>query len=169
MRVAREAVGADGAVVPQQWLGATTAPGVATDNRRRLDLVIYGASPMGGALCCDATLVSPLTRTGRPQPGTAAHDGAMLRVAERRKQAAYPELRSGGLQQLLVLGTEIGGRWNEAAQLVRDLVRVRAPPALRAGAAGTEQHGARKPVPGPELDRVLDLAEAARPSRLPLR
>ena len=59
VRVAREAVGADGQVVPQQWLSNTTAPGVAPDDRRRLDLVIYGASPMGGALCCDATLVSP--------------------------------------------------------------------------------------------------------------
>ena len=199
VRVAREAVGADGQVVPQQWLCATTAPGVAPDDRRRLDLVIYGASPMGGALCCDATLVSPLTRTGQPQPGTVADDGAMLRVAERRKRAAYPELSSGGPQRLLVLGSEIGGRWNETAQhLVRDLARVRAqraPPALRAAAtsAWTRRWWATLAValqqavsstalgspwpapphasqpPGPELDRVLDLAEAAGPSRLPLR
>ncbi|OLQ14690.1 hypothetical protein AK812_SmicGene1121 [Symbiodinium microadriaticum] len=196
VRVAREAVGADGQVVPQQWLCATTAPGVAPDDRRRLDLVIYGASPMGGALCCDATLVSPLTRTGQPQPGTVADDGAMLRVAERRKRAAYPELSSGGPQRLLVLGSEIGGRWNETAQhLVRDLARVRAqraPPALRAAAtsAWTRRWWATLAValqqavsstalgspwpapphasqpPGPELDRVLDLAEAAGPSRL---
>jgi len=80
VRVAREAVGADGQVVPQQWLSNTTAPGVAPDDRRCLDLVIcYGASPMGGALCCDATLVSPPTRKGQPQPGM--HDGAMLRGA----------------------------------------------------------------------------------------
>ena len=199
VRVAREAVGADGQVVPQQWLCATTAPGVAPDDRRRLDLVIYGASPMGGALCCDATLVSPLTRTGQPQPGTVADDGAMLRVAERRKRAAYPELSSGGPQRLLVLGSEIGGRWNKTAQhLVRDLARVRAqraPPALRAAAtsAWTRRWWATLAVavqqavsstalgspwpapphasqpPGPELDRVLDLAEAAGPSRLPLR
>ena len=43
-----------------------------------------------------------------------------------------------GPQRLLVLGSEIGGRWNETAQrLVRDLVRIRAqraPPALRAAA-----------------------------------
>ena len=43
---------------------------------------------MGGALCCD--------RTGQPQPCTAAHDGAMLRVAERRKRTTYPELSSRG-------------------------------------------------------------------------
>ena len=36
VRVAREAVGADGQVVPQQWLSNTTAPGVAPDDRRRL-------------------------------------------------------------------------------------------------------------------------------------
>ena len=135
MRVARAAVGADGQVV---WLCNTTAPGVAPDDRRRLDLVINGATPMGGALWCEATLVSPFTRTGRPQPCAAAHDGAMLRVAERRKRTAYPELRAGGPQRLLVFGSEVGGRWNEAARgLVRDLARVRAqraPPALRAAA-----------------------------------
>ena len=35
----------------------------------------------------------------------------------------------GGAQRLVVLGTEVGGRWNERAlRLVRDLVRVRACP-----------------------------------------
>eukprot|EP00439_Symbiodinium_sp_Y106_P043359 s3366_g5.t1 len=108
------------------------------DDRRRLDLVVYGAAPLGGALCCDATLVSPLSRTGLPQPCAAAHDGAALRVAERRKRAAYPEL-NGGPQQLVVLGSEVGGRWNAGAhQLLRDLVRVRAqrvPPAVRSAAS----------------------------------
>ena len=61
VRVAREAVAAEGRVVPQQSLAQTTAPGVAPDDRRRLDLVIYGASGRGEALCCDVTLVSPLT------------------------------------------------------------------------------------------------------------
>ena len=45
----REAVSPEGHVVPQQWIANTTAPGVAADDRRRLDLVIYGATPMGGA------------------------------------------------------------------------------------------------------------------------
>ena len=35
-------------------------------HRCRLDLVVYGATPLGEALCCDVTLVSPLTREGRP-------------------------------------------------------------------------------------------------------
>ena len=189
VRVAREAVGADGQVVPQQWLCATTAPGVAPDDRRRLDLVICGASPMGGALCCDATLVSPLTRTGQPQPGTVEDDGAMLRVAERRKRAAYPELSSGSPQRLLVLSSEIGGRWNEAAQqLVRDLARSVSPtnPAGTAGrsylrldetvvgdsgcsgAASCKQHGARKPAartPAREPASGPRARPRARPSR----
>ena len=63
----------------------------------------------------------------------------MLRVAERRKRTTYPELSSRGPQRLLVLGSEIGGRWNETAQwLVRDLVRIRAqraPPAKQRGRA----------------------------------
>ena len=83
--IAREAVGPEGQVVPQQWLGHTSAPGVAADDRRR----------------CDATLVSPLTRTGQPQPCAADTDGAALRVAERRKQAAYPELTGGGPQRFV--------------------------------------------------------------------
>ncbi|CAE7316914.1 unnamed protein product [Symbiodinium sp. KB8] len=48
----------------QQWLVNTTAPGVAPDDRKR---------PLGGALCCDATLVSPLTRAGGPHSGAATH------------------------------------------------------------------------------------------------
>ena len=195
VRVAREAVGADGQVVAQQWLCNTTAPGVAPGDRRRLDLVIYGATPMGGALCCDATLASPLTRTGQPQPCAAAHDGA----AERRKRTAYPELSAGGPQQLLVLGSKVGGRWNEAAQgLVRDLARLRAQQARRrygelrphpwtrrwwAALAVVVQQamtstalGSPWPAPphasqrqGPALDQVLDLADTAGPSRLLLR
>ena len=96
VRVAREAVGPEGQVVPQQWLAHTTAPGVQPQDRRRLDLVVYGATTRGGALCCDATLVSPVTRTGHPQPCAVQVDGAALQVAERRRQAAYPELTRGG-------------------------------------------------------------------------
>ena len=110
MRVAREALGSDGQVIPQQWLARTTAPNVGAEDRRRLDLVMYGATPHGGALCCDATFVSPLMRTVHPQPCTGTIDGAALRVAERRKHAAYPELACAGPQKLVVLGSEVGGR-----------------------------------------------------------
>ena len=75
VRVAREAVGAEGQVVPQQW---------RAEDRRRLDLVIYGATPNGSALCCDATLVSPLTRRGQPQPGRRAPEARRAWKRSRR-------------------------------------------------------------------------------------
>ena len=83
--LAREAVGADGQVVPQQWLAHTNAPGVPAGDRRWLDVVVYGAAPRGGALCCDATLVSPLTRAawrgrnrwGRPASGRTPQAGCL--------------------------------------------------------------------------------------------
>ena len=55
VQVAREAVGPEGRVVPQQWLSRTKAPQVHADDRRRLDFVVYGATNNGEALCCDAT------------------------------------------------------------------------------------------------------------------
>ncbi|CAE7256258.1 ccdc135 [Symbiodinium natans] len=85
---------------PLRGAGAACArrlDGRAPDDRRRLDLVIYGAAQLGGVLCCDATLVSPLTRDdtrsfkdmslstrdGEPHPGAAAQDGAVLHTAGR--------------------------------------------------------------------------------------
>ena len=109
------------------------------DLQRRLDLVVYGAIASGGALCCDATLVSPLTRQGEPQAHADSEDGAALRLAERRKRTTYPDLCGPGTQRLLVLGAEVGGRWNsEARSFLRTLVRLRslrAPAAVRRSAA----------------------------------
>ena len=87
IEVAREAVGPEGRVVPQQWLSRTTAAHVRADDRHRLDFVVYGATTNGEALCCDATLVSPLTRTG-PSPGpTPGRGSRMLRRAGARSHA----------------------------------------------------------------------------------
>ena len=81
--------------------------------------------------CCTTTMPcwpSLMTSgSGHPQPCAAAVDGAALRVAERRKHAACPELTRGGPQTLVVLGSEAGGRWNaQARRFVRDLVRLKA-------------------------------------------
>ena len=158
------------------------APGVAPNNKRRLGLMIYGASPLGGALCRDATRVA----ADQPQPGTAAHDGAVLRVAERRKRAVYPKLSSGGpLEQSSAAacqrpgahsspsgpaGTASSSHFRLDGMMVGD--------SGRTSAAGREQHGTRKsvsrtptrgPAPGHKPKPLLDLAEAAGPSRLPLR
>ena len=199
VRVAREAVGAEGRVVPQQWLLHTTAPGIPADDRRRLDFVLYGATRRGEALCCDVTLVSPLRADGRPQPGSRDRDGAAIEVARRRKLARYPELARPGPQRLVVLACEVGGRWgSEAHDLLRRLVRVRslrAPPALRTAAmagwrrrwwgflscaqqralastllGGTWRAPAQPGSDGqPTLSEVVELAEPTLPSLLPLR
>ncbi|CAE7641677.1 unnamed protein product [Symbiodinium sp. KB8] len=160
-------MGSEGQVLPQQWLAHTTAPHVGTQDRRRLDLVVYGALSSGGAQCCDATLVSPLS---------PAVDGAVLRVAERRKRATQ----------------------NSARSFVQDLVRLRAyraSPAVRAAAtagwarrwwsmlsvavqqavASTALGGAwLQPLQpaageGPPLDSILHHAAPEGHSRLPLR
>ena len=138
VRVAREAVGADGRVVPQQWIASLNLPGVSSTDRRRLDLVIYGATPLGEALCCDATLVSAPTRGGAPIPRAADNDAVAIATARQRKQRAYPELLQRGAQRLLVLATELGGRWSgECRELMRILVDHRASrvaPAVRPAA-----------------------------------
>ena len=88
---------------------------------------VHGASPHGETWCCDATLVSALTRGGAPLPGAADADGVALRGAN----------AVGTLS--LQLEARIGGRWNaESLTFVRRLVRFRArraPPALRTAAA----------------------------------
>ena len=139
VRVAREAVGAEGQVVPQQWLANTTVAGVQPDDRRRLDVVVHGASHTGAALCCDATLVSSLRRDGRARAGAADTDGVALRAARRRKERRYPELLEGGTATLVVLPFEVGGRWSkESHDFLRKLVKLRvrrAPRLLRKAAA----------------------------------
>ena len=103
-------------------------------NFNELDLVVYGASERGEALCCDATVVSPLRRNGRVRARAAEVDGAALAGARRRKERTYPELDGGGTR-LVVLGCEVGGRWNdEARRFVNRLAALRAaqaPPLLR--------------------------------------
>ena len=80
------------------------------------------------ALCCDATLVSPISTADTPHAADTPR--IALRTAKACKRATYPELRRGGL---CVLAAEVGGRWNQDARhLVRQLLRVtalRSPPA----------------------------------------
>ena len=149
VRVCREALGGEGRVVPQQWLARTTAPGVREDDRRRLDLVVYGATQHGSALCCDVTLVSPLRTNGTPHPRTAREDGAAIATARRRKRERYPELLRPGPQRLVVLACEVGGRW--AAECVTSCVFGRRVPPRRfatpAGLVGSAGGGACSVAP----------------------
>ena len=101
--------------------------------------MVHGASATGAALCCDATLVSPLHRNGLAHAGAAEEDGIALQAARRRKERRYPELLEGGPATLVVLAFEVGGRWSsESWDFLKKLVRLRvrrAPHLLRRAAA----------------------------------
>ena len=74
---AREAVGPEGQAFLQQWLAHTSARYVDKADRRRLHRVVYGATLLGGEMCCDVRLVSPLTREGRFRLSAAASRGVL--------------------------------------------------------------------------------------------
>ena len=80
-------------IVERLGLGARCTRGCRI-RCRWLDLVVRGATPQGGALCCDVTLVGPLARR---QPGTADTNSAMLSDAAKQRRTS---------------GAEVGGRWN---------------------------------------------------------
>ncbi len=113
-------------------------------DERQLDMVVYGATPTGIALCCDATLVSPLTRAGAPIPRAATEDGIALARSEQRKRHRYPELLASPLGQLVVLANEVGGRWNQGSlRLVAMLAKHKArsaPQQLRGAARAAWHH-----------------------------
>ena len=92
----------------------TNIPIARPDDQRQLDMVVYGVTANGEALCCDATMVSPLTREGRPVARAASQDGVALERAELRKRRTYHELVGSPCGRLVVLGCEVGGRWKDS-------------------------------------------------------
>ncbi len=123
-RVLREA---GARVAHKQLLRDTNVRVRNPQDQRQLDMVAYGITTSGSALCCDATMVSPLQRNGHPIPRAAIEDGVALARAERRKRHRYPELATNTMGRLVVLGCEVGGRWNEAAcHLVGSLAKQKA-------------------------------------------
>ena len=130
-------------VAHKQLLRDTNVPLADPADQRQLDLVAYGVTPNGIALCCDATMVSPLTRQGQPIPRAAAHDGAALTRAEQRKRRTYPELLHSPFGRLVILACEVGGRWNaDALRTVSDLAKhkSRGAPALLRPSARAAWH-----------------------------
>ena len=109
---------------------------------RRIEVVCNGLPLWHGAqLAVDATIVSPVGRTGEPQAGADARPALALdQAAQRKRRHTYPELERARRCRLVVFGVEVGGRWSrEAAQFVRLLARARAaaaPAALRVTARG---------------------------------
>ena len=106
----------------QKLLRQTTMPVDASDHRR-IDVLAVGLPVFHGQpLFCDATFRSPLSGSGVPRFRSDTVDGATLHQAEKDKIARYRDIEGTGTGKLVILGGEVGGRWNNAAlQLVRAL------------------------------------------------
>ena len=76
----------------------------------------------GAQLVVDATLVSPLSRTGQPRYSSHRRSGVALSEARKDKERRYPEFANATRCRLVVVGMEVGGRWSaEAAQFLEQL------------------------------------------------
>ena len=113
---------------------------VPPDDLRRLDLIVPGLNvSRGRPLFCDAMVLSPLTRDGRPRGGTGNQGGRLLQYATADNANHYREVSETGLGALYCLGCEVYGRWSEQSiNLVPALAREHARglhPRIRRGAA----------------------------------
>ena len=126
----------------------------------------------------DDDLIMGIRHVSRPVHGVQFHpesvlteDGMALLGARRRKVRRYPELGGGGTS-LVVLGVEVGGRWDEGALgLVCRLVRLRctrAPPLLRQEAASASANSASpaKPAPSGKPDAPKPRKDEARAAHM---
>ena len=88
------------------------------------DLPLHG----GAQLAIDTTIVSALHCDGTRHIGAANVDGLRLAAARRRKERTYPEFVAPRSRcRLVVLATEVGGRWStEALVFLRLLARAKA-------------------------------------------
>ena len=97
--------------------------------RWTLEVVVDGLPLWNGAqLAIDTTVVSPVRSDGTVRAGTASIKGKALDVAKARKARRYPELSGEhGRARLVVLVTEVGGRWSkEAATFLCSLATAKA-------------------------------------------
>ena len=134
-RVCREA----GARVAQNVRLADMNLDASVQDARRIEVVCNGLPLWHGAqLAVDATIVSPVGRTGEPRAGADARPALALdQAAQRKRRHTYPELERARRCRLVVFGVEVGGRWSrEAAQFVRLLAVLQpAAPGCSAGVA----------------------------------
>ena len=79
-------------------------------------------------MAIDTTIVSALHCDGTPHIGVANVDGLCLAAARRRTERTYPEFVAPHSRcRLVVLATEVGGRWStEALVFLRLLARAKA-------------------------------------------
>ena len=128
----------------ERMLHNTHVP-VPAGDMRRLDLVVPGLNvDRGLPLFCDVTVISPVSRNGRPRAGTSNRGGRLLEVANEDNTATYRPVVQSGLGALYCLGCEVYGRWGEPCiRLMHALVRERARmlhPRVRRGTALCLQH-----------------------------
>ena len=96
----------------ERLLRRTHVPVPPGDNRR-LDLIVPGLNvARGRPLFCDITVVTPLTRDGRPRAGTSNSGGSLLHAAERDNNSVYQPVLDSGLGALYSMGFEVFGRWS---------------------------------------------------------
>ena len=100
---------------------------IPPDDQRRLDIIVPGLNVARGLpLFCDVTVVSPISRSGAPRPGTSNRGGRLLEDAEEDNDQTYSEVISSGLGSLQCLGAEVFGRWApHCVKLVPALARER--------------------------------------------
>ena len=121
-RVFREA----GATTHEQHLLRNTTLPVDPSDNRRIDVLVTG-SFLSRPLFCDATLRSPLKGNGEAHPRAAKDDGAVLERAQKDKLDKYWDVEESSLGELVCLGCEVRGRWNEEAHAwVRGLAKEKA-------------------------------------------
>ena len=90
---------------------------------RRLDLLVPGLNVARGLpLFCDATVLTPLTRSGQPRPGTSNQAGSLLVDVTDDNNETYHEVIESGLGSLYCLGAEVFGRMS--AQVIRSFKSV---------------------------------------------
>ena len=95
---------------------------VPVADARRIEVVANGL-PLwhGSQLALDATIVSPVTRSGEAHPRADTQPGwAANNAARRKRRDTYPELTRARRCRLVVIGIEVGGRFgDEAASFLR--------------------------------------------------
>ena len=86
---------------------------IGSTDSRRLEVVEEGLSLYGGQLAIDATLVSALEGDGTHRRKANTTDGVALLEARQNKS-----LESNGRAQLVVIASEVGGRWSSDQKLL---------------------------------------------------
>ena len=123
----------------ERMLSMTHVP-VPEGDQRRVELVVPGLNvARGRPLFCDVTVISPVTRNGRPRPGTSNVGGNPLAQAEAANNGTYAPVVESGLGALYLLGHEVYGRMSrQCVELLPQLAQEKArgsPIRLRRGTA----------------------------------